>query len=235
LSALSIDWGTWAEMRTASQTDQQSYAQFGLQPMANEQALSVFGELLNHRDITQITVASVKWRALKAAYEAKRPRPFLALVDAPTIEQTAGSQPLERGAEARLDWRARLAQTPAHERRELVAGAVRTAAAQVLRLDTARPLDDQQGMFEMGMDSLMSVELKTKLEAVAGHALPSTLTFNYPSVAALTDYLLNDLTIGLDTPIEPVKTAMPAVESEQDDLSEDELAEMLAAKLSKLH
>jgi acyl transferase domain-containing protein/acyl carrier protein len=234
LPALSIDWGTWAEMRTASQTDQQSYAQFGLQPMANEQALSVLGELLNQRDITQITVASVEWRALKAAYEAKRPRPFLAMVDTPTIEQSVGPKPLERGAEARPNWRARLAQTPAHERRELVAGAVRTAAAQVLRLDTTRPLDDQQGLFEMGMDSLMSVELKTKLEAVVGHALPSTLTFNYPSVAALTDYLLNDLTLGQDTPIEPVKTAAPAVESEQDDLSEDELAEMLAAKLSQL-
>ena len=235
LPALAIDWGTWAEMRTAAPADQQTYAQFGLQPMSNDQALDILLELLNHTDVAQITVASVEWHTLKAAYEAKRPRPFLALVEAPTIDPAMTPPPLAPGAEARSEWRARLMRTPAHERRELLAAAVRAAAAQVMRLGPAQPSDDQQGLFEMGMDSLMSVELKTKLEAVAGHPLPSTLTFNYPSVAALTDYLLTDLTLGRNTPLEAAERTAPAVESEPDDLSEDELAARLAAKLAQLH
>ncbi len=39
------------------------------------------------------------------------------------------------------------------------------------------------GLFEMGMDSLMSVELRKRLERGAGRKLPATLTFNYPNVS----------------------------------------------------
>ena len=47
----------------------------------------------------------------------------------------------------------------------------------------------RKGLFDLGMDSLMSVELKSRLEAATGCALPTTLTFKYPTVVALTDFL----------------------------------------------
>ncbi len=40
------------------------------------------------------------------------------------------------------------------------------------------------------MDSLMSVEFKGQIEVAVGVDLPSTLTFNYPNIAALADYLV---------------------------------------------
>ena len=64
---------------------------------------------------------------------------------------------------------------------EFVSGEV----AAVLGLDASQPVPLEKGLFELGMDSLMSVELKRRLERGAGRALPSTLTFNYPNVAAL--------------------------------------------------
>ena len=45
------------------------------------------------------------------------------------------------------------------------------------------------GLFDLGMDSLMAVELKRRLERGVGQPLPSTLTFNYPNVGALAGFL----------------------------------------------
>ena len=49
-----------------------------------------------------------------------------------------------------------------------------------------------QDLFEMGMDSLMALELKRRLEEGINGSLPANLLFNYPTVAALAT-LLSDL------------------------------------------
>ena len=46
-----------------------------------------------------------------------------------------------------------------------------------------------QGFFQMGMDSLMSVELRKKLEVLTGRSLPAMLTFKYPTPAAIVEFL----------------------------------------------
>jgi hypothetical protein len=40
----------------------------------------------------------------------------------------------------------------------------------------------------MGMDSLMAVELKNRLEASLASSLPLTLTFDFPTIAALAEH-----------------------------------------------
>jgi hypothetical protein len=100
-------------------------------------------------------------------------------------------------------------------------------------------LDIHQGLFEMGMDSLMSVELKTRLEKSIGKPLPSTLTFNYPTIAELTEYITSahfsiekaEVATAPDVPDTAV-TSTPV--DEVDDLSEDELADLLLKKLQEL-
>jgi myxalamid-type polyketide synthase MxaC len=41
----------------------------------------------------------------------------------------------------------------------------------------------------MGMDSLMAIELKGRLERSVGLSLPSAIAFNYPTVDALAKFL----------------------------------------------
>ena len=64
----------------------------------------------------------------------------------------------------------------------------------------------RRGLFDLGMDSLMSVELKSRLEATVGQPLPTTLTFKYPTVAVLTDFLAREL--GVETVAAGPTTAM---------------------------
>jgi hypothetical protein len=72
-----------------------------------------------------------------------------------------------------------------------------------------------------------------------GRSLPSALTFNYPNVGALADYLIKEV-LSAAEPAAPeavetprAATGVDAPVAELDDLSEDELAAMLATRLSQ--
>ena len=111
-------------------------------------------------------------------------------------------------------------------------GHVRQQAAEVLGLQL-KQVDPRRGLFDLGMDSLMSVELKTRLENTLGEKMPSTLTFNYPTVAAITDYIAGTV-LAFDAPAPGLEPAAVESPSDGDDLSEDELVSLLAAQLGKM-
>jgi myxalamid-type polyketide synthase MxaE and MxaD len=229
--ALSVNWGTWDEMRAASEEERRAFAQAGLLPMRSEDALATLGRLAAGSTV-QTTVAAVDWESLIALYEVKRPRPLLAELRArPTSAPAAISRPRP------VELRARLEAAPPETRHDLVLEHVRGAAAAVLGLDPVR-VDLEQGLFDMGMDSLMAVDLKTRLEAAMGQRLPSTLTFNYPTVTALAGYLTDEVVGGRPEPPPPspapLSAVAPVTDASRDDLTEDELAVLLAEKLGKI-
>jgi len=177
----SINWGTWEAMRLASEESRREYAEAGLEPMPVDTALELMGRVVG-QGVTNVTLASIDWGRLKPLHEARRARPFLSAVDRP---DTATPAPAVSGT----DFSERLLGASPDEREELLIDFVRSEVAAVLATpdDEVPPLD--VGLFDLGMDSLMSVELKKRLERGAGRRLPSTLTFNYPNIRALAGYL----------------------------------------------
>jgi acyl carrier protein len=123
------------------------------------------------------------------------------------------------------------------ERATLIEGHVAEQLGRVVRLDPSR-IDLHAPFKSLGVDSLMSMELRNRLEASLGLRLSAALLFTYPNPAALADYLL--------TVIEPA--ASPRVAGMDDsldgfaisdgkvmpDLSEEEAVAMLDARLSDL-
>jgi len=107
--------------------------------------------------------------------------------------------------------------------------------ARVLGLD-ADELDVGRGLFDLGLDSLMVVELRRALEAATGCALPTTLVFNHPTVAALSAFL-GAAALKLEVPEVPgpwTDSGTAGESSERPDLSEQDLAALLAEKLAQL-
>ncbi len=199
--------------------------------MATPAALAALGSVIGV-ERAQLVVASVDWRVLKAVFEARRERPFLR--DVAAQEETGGTpQPAAAG---RTSLQSELAAARPDGRLEIAEARVRAEAAAVLGLDPQQ-VDMQQGLFDMGMDSLMSVELKTRLEKCAGRRLPTTLTFNYPSIAALAEFLVKELqpverdarpaetraASAVAPPVAAAPIVTPAAAVDADDLSEEEL------------
>ncbi|MFD4264132.1 acyltransferase domain-containing protein, partial [Streptomyces sp. NPDC058534] len=83
----------------------------------------------------------------------------------------------------------RLETLPAAERRELLLDVVRTQIAAVLGYATADRLGADQGLFEIGFDSLIAMQLRNRLAELSGTKLPSNVVFEYPTPSMLAAFL----------------------------------------------
>jgi myxalamid-type polyketide synthase MxaE and MxaD len=202
------------------------FAGVGLQAMPAAAALAVLETLLASK-ATQKTVAAVDWSIFKPVYEARCRRPLLDEVGAaePPGIAPPPTAPLLRALEG----------AGAERARPILLAAVRAEVARVLGLDAADAVPASQGFFRMGMNSLMTVELRSRLEALLGRRLPPTVAFEYPTVESLTTYLVGEV-LGIPSPVRgPVEAGAPAPDSTPDaSLSEDELAALLVAKLKEI-
>ncbi len=231
LPALTINWGWWAGGGTSAEWEKY-FAQVGLEPMPAADALEILGRLLQSR-AAQVTVAHCDWSVMRPIYEAKRRRRFL---DRVAPAQTAVQN---RPSETKESFLGRLRRTASSERREFFRDHVAEEVAEVLGVAHARALDPHQGFFRMGMDSLMTVQLRQRLEnSLGGRPLPLTLAFEYPNIEALTRYLAGEV-LDLDSaacrtsgPVNSADDAKPA--DRHDRLSENELVDLLAKKLEQL-
>ncbi|KAA9373068.1 SDR family NAD(P)-dependent oxidoreductase, partial [Microbispora cellulosiformans] len=79
------------------------------------------------------------------------------------------------------------------QRREAVLGLVRTEVAAVLRHADGEEIPPARAFRELGLDSLTAVDLRNRLRTATGLPLPTTLIFDHPSPAAVTDYILSAL------------------------------------------
>ena len=136
---------------------------------------------------SRATVAKVDWPVLRSVYENRRAQPTLSRMAGTETPGAAADRPGSRGAHRRP--RVDFESLELSERHAAIERAVRAEVAAVLGLPSPEHLDPARNLFESGMDSLMSVDLKSRLEHAVEPSLPPTLTFNYPTVQALVGYL----------------------------------------------
>jgi acyl carrier protein len=107
-------------------------------------------------------------------------------------------------------------------------------AAAVLGITEPERIDPDQPLSELGLDSLLALELRTRLGAATGGQLPATLLFNYPSVAALTGHLLDEVLDLASVPVAPRPMDEDALRAEIAELSEADLEALIDDELSNL-
>ncbi|MHB1132626.1 MAG: SDR family NAD(P)-dependent oxidoreductase [Chloroflexota bacterium] len=239
LPALSVNWGPWAQAGAAvrHQVVERADTQ-GTGTIAPEQGLQALGRLMQS-GATQTLVMPIQWPRFTQRYAQGKTPPLLADLSA---EQTAGSAAKERSSQA--DWPRRLADAAPHKRRELLMAFVQEEAGRVLGVEPSgvRP---NVPLSEMGLDSLMAVELRTRLGSSLGlpRSLPATLVFDYPTVEAIVDYLFREALSHLPavpTAVrDPAPETAPATEGRNaadvldaiEDLSDDDVDRLLADRM----
>jgi acyl transferase domain-containing protein/trans-aconitate methyltransferase len=102
---------------------------------------------------------------------------------------SAGTAPVAPDAVA---FRAQLDAALPGERHALLCDAVRGEVMRILRLDADSSPALHDRLMHLGMDSLMAVQLRNALVTLLGleRSLPATLIFDYPTIAAISEYLL---------------------------------------------
>jgi acyl transferase domain-containing protein/SAM-dependent methyltransferase/NAD(P)-dependent dehydrogenase (short-subunit alcohol dehydrogenase family)/acyl carrier protein len=226
LPALAIDWGAWAEVGAAVRDDLEARVErTGLIHMAPESALAALAWAMS-QSAAQIAILDADW----AVYRQRFPLggiPPLTPNPAPTMG--AGSyttlapnpSPKGRGEPGSTTWQERLAAAPTAQRLEVLMDAIRAEAARIMRLDDEGNITDERPLRDLGLDSLMAVEMRNALAARIGVKLPATLLFDQPSVSALAAFLAGGALAEL-FPVQP------------DAGAESELAGLDAAALSAL-
>lgn len=140
-------------------------------------------------DAAQTALADVDWRVFKALYEAKRRRPLL---DEIQVQTNADGRATTRGAE-QTQITQRLKGLSPQQRRGALSAWIQGEVAAILRLADGKLPDPNKGFFKLGMDSLMAVELATRLKKSMGRTLPTTLAFDFPTVNQLAEHLAGAL------------------------------------------
>jgi acyl transferase domain-containing protein/NADPH:quinone reductase-like Zn-dependent oxidoreductase/acyl carrier protein/NADP-dependent 3-hydroxy acid dehydrogenase YdfG len=227
LPATSIGWGPW-EAGMAAGLERRAAP--GVRWIDAETGLAVLGALLRAPDARHAVVLPVAWDEFLAQFPAGGVPPLL--------EEIAGATRAPNGAvPATGAFVETLRGAPAKRRRALAVAHVAQTVAAVLGLADARAIGPRDGLTSLGMDSLMAVELRSRLQGGFGIALPATIAFEHPTVEAIADYLLAEtFPAEAAAPVpEPQRTtAVETVREELDALSEDQLAELLERELRTL-
>jgi acyl carrier protein len=170
LPAQSIAWGAWAGVGLAAAREERGrrLAERGLGSFLPEQGHAALGLLLRDTAAVQVAVMDVDW-ALWAQYEPSVR--FAARLARLAVEEEA-SEAEEPGAEAAPEVDFRSAADPA-ERQRLIEARLRQEAAAVLRLPSAQ-IDDLRSLTQLGLDSLMALELKGRIDARLGASVQVT-------------------------------------------------------------
>jgi acyl transferase domain-containing protein len=135
--------------------------------------------------------------------------PSVARADAIDAEATLATTPVPDDAPS---FAALLLDEPPRRRASRLLAHVRGEIAAVLRLDPAS-LDPMAPLGTLGLDSLMSVEVKTRLERSLGVPLSPTLIWSHPTIAALVPFLAEKIGVPLEEARAPEAAPAPAAKS----------------------
>ena len=204
LPGQSIAWGAWSGIGEAEEHRQRiekQLAHSGAGWIAPQQGMAAFDRLVR-QDVTAPVVTMVDWSVVDGEHESQTPFLEELIVSKKARPGEGEALAPQKGVMSRLR------DAPAEEKRSLLAAFVQAELKAVLRLPNSPPVG--ASFFDLGMDSLMAVELRNRLNrALSGaYTASNTVVFDYPSAAGLAEHLLKEL--GAVTEAKAVAEPVPA-------------------------
>ncbi|MEZ4271522.1 MAG: SDR family NAD(P)-dependent oxidoreductase [Myxococcota bacterium] len=187
--ALAINWGPFAEAGAAATAHRgERLANRGVPSLTPDEGLSILGRLLVS-DVTQVGALRLDLRQWLEFFPHLAGSPLFA-------ELAQGTGKTSSVADANL--LAQLRGESAAQRSARLTDYVCSQVALVLRMDLDA-VDPATPLKDLGIDSLMGLELRNRLEAALGLTLSATLIWTQPNINSLADYLTKVVSDTFDT------------------------------------
>ena len=245
LPTVSINWGAWSEVGMAAQQKEIISSKRGsLTPQEGFQALEWGIRTYPHSYLPlhiQLIVMKVDWSGY---FHQLMPGQAPALLEAFWKEADPMGPAITRGGEDAPDTPTlleALATIPPKKRFSTLVAQIRAQAALVLGIDPKKNIDLDLPLHELGLDSLMAVELRNKLSRLVGQPLPATLLFEFPTVRTLAGRLetvlfqtLASPEVEQEKPIKPPLIEQAPGTTDLDQMTEEELAALLIKKINTI-
>jgi phthiocerol/phenolphthiocerol synthesis type-I polyketide synthase C len=165
LPALSIDWGPWRESGIAARADRAGrLSERGMGSLSDREGLAILEHLLRGERVRSVVLPGANFATWVQFYPTGAGDMLEALLsDAPS----SGPAPAADGGT-----RSALLAAPAEERPALLEAYLVEVIRRVLRIPASKALASNLPLNRFGIDSLMAVELKNRVEADLGVVLP---------------------------------------------------------------
>ena len=233
LPAVSVAWGAWDAGMAArlSHGDRSRLTSDGMVPITAADGDDVLDRVATVTT-PHVIAGAIDWtqyaerhplrRTLLAEMLGTRPAPIRPDASAATL------------APGLVDAVARL--RPA-DRRPAVVQHLRRRVGALVGRPADREIDEQTGFRELGLDSLLAIELRNVLQGDLGTSLPATIAFDFPTVATLSAFVLATLNMS-DAPSPALDRPGPASDASSEapigDLTDDDAELLLERELEEL-
>lgn len=226
LPSLTIDWSGWSGVGMAAAVGRRRESQWrsmGLHPIEPEVALEAFDTLLKS-DLVQVGVLPIDWPRYFSALPHQEEDPYFSEWSRPGVAPTSSDAAV--GTDNAVG--PRLRQLEFSTRRQLLLVHLRARLAAALELDPQKPLPEETSLQDLGLDSLVSVELRNELAKSLQVNLSPTALLDHPTLKALTDHLMAAVVSGEATvATESSMDYLHAILGEIESLAEDDAASQL--------
>ncbi len=221
LPALTVNWGVLGGEGYVARNERVAdfLARQGTMEITPTEATSLLESFLRagSAEVIAIRVDWAKWRQF-----------FRGMQSNPLLERIFASLESAESTGTTSNWRSRIDAAAPSEKPSVISQAVREAVGSVLRVKPDSLRDDQP-LTDLGLDSLMGVEIETSLEAAIGVALPPTSLMRARTIGQIAALIAGHLG-GAKAPVESAPTP---VESEAassvdlDSISDEEIERLL--------
>lgn len=221
LPATSINWGPWAEVGMAARQSAPKLVERGLQAIPPDIGSSALTAIIPYKE-AQIVAFLGDVQQWCQHYPQIAELPFLSRL----ITTQVKTSPKNKD----LTIRERLLTASHTQHNSLLADYLRSQIAQILKISEEQ-IGLQSPLSNLGLDSLVAIELGYRLEEELGVVLPVTLVWNYPTIAAMVTYLSKEMGLKDST-----TESAPSLASESVPISAQETKKTLdaLAKIKKL-
>ncbi|MCQ6249596.1 type I polyketide synthase [Streptomyces malaysiensis] len=191
LPAVSLAWGVWRQAAGTGMTgrlgdaEQRRMTRGGVAPLSPAEGMELFDTALRMAEPTVLPI-KLDLGALRAQAATGAVQPLLHRLVPPVRRATRATA--EQGLVT-----GRLAGATPEERERILLEMVQQEAARVLGHSAAATLDPDVLFTEIGLDSLMAVELRDRLAKRTALRLPPSFVFDHPTLRMLARQLWDEL------------------------------------------